>query len=202
MARRQTNTGESPTVHTVLISTPLDMWLKLLWDFRVFRNIQASYPDDQQPLVYASINVCIASSSLEDYVMLDRPVGMQRESVRSKIRAAVPNSGVLRDIANTAKHASHREEYWTGGKVVLRWQDSSEDGPSTFVLEHEHRGEQTVVALTAFENCVSDWWKLLVELGLASGPKPVPEWYQRELRAMFSGVPELQSPGFPDQNNY
>ncbi len=191
MSRKSSNIP--PEVHTVIVGNATTMWEKLAWDVDQYQDIQRSNPQERQPLAFAAINVCIAAWSLEQWAKTawmkrKRSCGSEaRESeFYALIRQMVPNQGICVDIANTAKHARHRDESWEGGEVRLEWQDGDEDAPSTFLLIHVDKvGERRFLAYDTFDAVRNDWWACLVSMELATGPQYSPEFMQNKLRRIF-----------------
>lgn len=177
----------------MIIGDAVKMWEKLVWDVDQYQDIQRSNPQERQPLAFAAINVCIAAWSLEQWA---KTAWMKRErscgsgasesDFHALVRQLVPYQRICVDIANTAKHARHRDESWEGGEARLEWQEADEDGPSTFLLMHVNKvGERKVLAYNTFEAVRNDWWKCLVSMGLATGPQYSPEFMQNKLRRIF-----------------
>ncbi len=187
--------SKPPEVHTVLVADSITMWEKLCWDVEQFQDIQRSSPQERQPLVFAAINVCIAAWSLEQWARTAWIKKLRSEGKEASasdfhalVRQNVPGQGICADVANTSKHASHRDEDWQGGEVLLQWEEGDEDAPSTFSLRHVGPSEiDRAAAYATFEKVRNDWWKFLVSIGLASGPQYSPEFMQNKLRRIFGG---------------
>ncbi len=115
-----------PELLTVLVADAVTMWEKLAWDVDQYQDIQRSHPKERQPLAFAAINVCIAAWSLEQWA---KTAWIQKERLKTEketdsafysiVRQHVPSQGICVDIANTAKHARHRDDSWEGGAVRL-----------------------------------------------------------------------------------
>ncbi len=191
MARKSSK--KPPEVLTVLVADAVTMWEKLAWDVDQYQDIQRSHPKERQPLAFAAINVCIAAWSLEQWA---KTAWIQKERLKTEtetdasfysiVRQHVPSQGICVDIANTAKHARHRDDSWEGGAVRLEWQDGDEDAPPTFLLIHVHAsGAESILAYNTFEEVRNHWWTCLVALGLATGPQYSPEFLQNKLRRIF-----------------
>jgi hypothetical protein len=194
------NYKNSATRHTGVIDGSIKMWEKLCWDIECFDDIQRSYPDDEEPLAYAAINVCIAASSLGDWVeaewkVKERAVGRRvRTDFRDAvILPAVKAQGMCDDIANTSKHSRLAQRKWAGGQVTVVHEPGDEDGPPGWM--YYQADEQTAgFGLDAFQSLKLDWWTLLVELGLTSGPMYLPRWHQKKISAIFGLPIELDPP--------
>jgi len=137
---RPTATAEDlPTSHTAIVGDVAGMWSKLRWDADLFRDLQLAWPDEQEPLAYAAINVCIAASSLRDWVKADlrrREPRADRPSPKDivqEIWAAVPLQPMCEAIANSAKH-SVLSDRWDG-TAVLAWEED-EESPPGYVLRY------------------------------------------------------------------
>ncbi|MET3836066.1 hypothetical protein ABIB58_001407 [Brevundimonas sp. UYEF29] len=66
-----------------------------------------------------TIDFAITAQSLENWtakalVQRDRRNGLNAAAYRKAIAEAVPMQAAFRDIANTAKHGDHRDQYWLG----------------------------------------------------------------------------------------
>ncbi|MBB2713974.1 hypothetical protein N2597_11490 [Rhizobium sophoriradicis] len=200
--------SKPPEVHTVLVVDSITMWEKLCWDVEQFQDIQRSYPKERQPLAFAAINVCIAAWSLEQWAKIAwikkmRSEGKEVSGFSTLVRQNVPGQGICADVANTSKHANHRDEDWQGGEVLLEWEDGDEDVPSTFSLRHVGSSNiDRASAYETFEKVRNDWWKFLVSIGLASGPQYSPEFMQNKLRRIFGSRDyELPPRGRPTEKN-
>lgn len=186
-----------PTVHTAIIRDAGDMWSKLAWDADVYRDVQISYPSETQPLAYAAINVCIAATSLRDWVASEvarraRAAGLKYDEKAhlTAMYAAVPEQALCEAIANTAKHAKHRDGDWPGGEVRLEWEEGDEDCPPGYMLHHLNgAGQGGSLAVNTFDALCGNWWDLLKALDLAKDQRRTPEWQQNKLRRIF-GNPE------------
>ncbi|MFZ3005384.1 MAG: hypothetical protein WA047_04360 [Phenylobacterium sp.] len=169
------------------------MWSKLAWDADVCRDVQISYPRERQPLAYAAINVCIAASSLRDWVISEltgraRAAGLKidEKAHHKAMNAAVPEQAMCEAIANTAKHARHRDGGWPGGQVSLEWQEGDEDCPPGYMLHHLNgSGCAGALAVNSFEALCGNWWNFLRALDLAGDRSRTPEWQQNKLRRIF-----------------
>lgn len=197
--------------HTAIISDPVDMWSKLVWDVDVFRDIQASYPDEVQPLSYAAINVCIAATSLQDWAktsleqkskeaqeMWDKDAFYQ--AFRQDVESAIPEQSACVDIANTSKHSNFCERYWLKGEVQLTWEEGDEDIPSGYVLSHVIFGRHSEgFAVNRFDALCRNWWTYLATHGLTDGLTDMPEWQMKKLNRIFR--PFIQSSVAPASAN-
>lgn len=207
---RKKPSEKSPKVHTALIGDPVTMWEKLCWDVDQFQDIQRSYPRETQPLAFAAINVCIAAWSLEKWALT---AWKQRRDNTGKrpderefyelIRRHVPTQAVCSAVANTAKHASHREdEGWEGGEVRFEWKDGNDDVPSTYVLKYTDPRKGDIVAYGAFEAARDQWWDCLLALGLTDRPQYSPEFFQNKLGRIFGGVPRIPPPSMTNEGSH
>ncbi len=201
---RKVASNRPPTLHTALIGDPVSMWEKLAWDVDQFQDIQRSYPNETQPLAFAAINVCIAAWSLEKWTLAawtkhQRDAGKKADekAFYNFVRKNVPTQAICSTVANTAKHAFHREdESWEGGEVRIEWEDGDEDGPSTYVLKYiDHRKPYPIVAYGVFEAVREEWWKCLVALKLTDRERHSPEFFQNKLKRIFGGVQHALPPG-------
>lgn len=188
----------SPTVHTAVISDVAGMFSKFAWDLQQFRDIQSTLPSEQQPLAYAAINVCLAASSLQDWVATEmvrrgRASGRKitQSSAVSEIHAAIPAQVAMAAIANTAKH-SELDTRWPGGSVEIQYFEGDEDTPSGFILHHLGQLDGQGIALNHFTDLRSAWWKFILDQGLVAEPDMYLDWEQRMLKRMF-GDPLTES---------
>lgn len=193
---------EEAKQHTVVIGTAVDMWSKLAWDVDVFDDIQRSYPDEALPLAYAAINVCIAATSLRDWVQaaVKQRAGntWNKQDFFQDLRDAVPELAACEAIANTSKHSHFRSGGWVGGRVELIWDDGDEDAPSGYLLYHAASDRQSsCIALSRFTDLSRNWWKHLEHLGLTDGNTQVAEWYSNKMARIF-GHPEDHCAGTVD----
>lgn len=196
MSTNNFNGPREATKHTAVIGTVVQMWEKLAWDIDVFEEIQRAYPKEKQPLAYSAINVCIAASSLADWVVMAKcPSRNKREwkLIRDQLALQVPGLPMCRAIANTSKHYEFDEGRWHGGQVALGWEEGDEDIPSGFVLYHDH-GERMTMAFNSFQELKWAWWNTLVAEGLTEGRKPNPEWHQNKMQAIFGEVAKKLPP--------
>tara|TARA_R110000787_G_scaffold51907_8_gene122608 strand:- start:394 stop:966 length:573 start_codon:yes stop_codon:yes gene_type:complete len=185
---------ENATKHTAIISDPVSMWSKLAWDADVFRDIQTSYPDETQPLAYAAINVCIAATSLQDWVKvcLERELKKAGETWDNDafyqgVSNAIPEQSACVAIANTSKHSEFRERRWTNGEVLLTLEEGDEDIPPGYVLYHVIAGSHSEgFAVSRFDTLCNNWWKYLTDHNLTNGQAKIPEWQQNKLHRIFS----------------
>lgn len=179
--------------HTVVIDDPLSMWAKLAWDIEIFREVQASYPDEAQPLAYAAINACIAAKSLYDFVVtatksLKRKQKIPIDDVAFAVDLAnaIPGQAICSAIANTAKHGIIDEGKWHGGRVELHYREGDEDCPPGFVVYHvSGQQDSAALAMKTFTDLLDNWWSYLELHGFTNGENRVPEWQQNKLRRMF-----------------
>lgn len=177
----------------MIVADAITMWEKLAWDVDQYQDIQRSHPQERQPLAFAAINVCIAAWSLEQWAKLAWTQKKRSSGEKANetdfytiVRRQVPGQGICADIANTAKHAFHRDDGWEGGEARLEWQDGDEDSPSTFLLMHVHpSGTRSTLAYNTFEAVRNDWWACLVSMDFATGPQYSPEFLQNKLRRIF-----------------
>lgn len=182
-----------PAKHTAIISDPISMWSKLAWDADCFRDIQASYPDEREPLAYAAINVCIAAQSLQNWVESSlkreaRAAGtpLDYTTFIGDLALAVPEQSACVAIANTSKHSVFNEGKWPNGTVKLVYEDGDEDAPSGYILyhvnaDHQHEG----FALRRFDFLCQNWWRFLTARGLTNGHSGMPEWRNNKLKRIF-----------------
>lgn len=185
-----------PTAHTAIILDPVDMWSKPAWDFDQFSDIQRDYPEERQPLAYAALNICIAATSLRNWVESIRARNMRRLGLdfskadfAVELNAAIPEQGACEAIANTAKHARFNEANWPGGKVRLLWLEGDEDAPAGFVLYHCDRdGRNEEMAFNRFSALVDNWWAYLSDNALAIGAERTPQWQQNKLKRIFPPI--------------
>lgn len=197
MSPRPPRSDKPATLHTAIIGNAGEMWTKLAWDVDVCRDVQTSYPHERQPLAYAAINVCIAASSLRDWATSAaarqaRSQGetFDKDGYHRTIQVAVPQQAMCEAIANTAKHAHHKDEVWTGGQARLTWQEGDEDCPPGFLLHYglQDDGGQSL-AINSFISLCENWWTFLEVQGLTDGVARTPEWQQNKLRRIF-GAPD------------
>lgn len=175
------------------------MWAKLAWDVEVFRDIQVGYPDERQPLAYAAINVCIAATSLRNWVetalmVKNRAmgVGFERADFYSDLKAAVPAQAMCEAIANTAKHSKFADSEWPGGRVSLEWEEGDEDSPPGWVLRsHSEAADRPGLSVNQFVELPQAWWAHLRRLRLVEGDLKLPEWQQNKLHRIFGLLPEI-----------
>ncbi len=194
MRRNSSRSGKSPTLHTAIIGDVGGMWSKLAWDVDVCRDVQTSYPNERQPLAYAAINVCIAAWSLQNWVnsaaarqARARGEKFDKAAYRSAILDAIPEQAMCEAIANTAKHAHHKDEVWPGGQARLEWQEGDEDAPPGFLL-HYADGLSGGLAVNRFISLCDNWWAYLIAHGFADGVARTPEWQQNKLRRIFGAT--------------
>jgi hypothetical protein len=174
------------------------MWRKLAWDHDNFAELQRSYPENNETLGFAAINVCIAASSLRDWTVLElkRAARNARESFddasfEEALFLNVPQQPMCEAIGNTAKHGQHQDRDWPGGAVSIDWNEPTEDVPGSYKLRYRHLdGLCTDMALDSFRSLELNWWLFLQLYSLVErGPRPVLEWRQRALNRML-GVRE------------
>jgi hypothetical protein len=194
--RSNRDKSRSAKLHTVLIDDPIAMWHKLLWDIDCFENIQrAAYSEDEdEPLAYAALNVCIAATSLGDWVVTDwgrkqREKGLtfKRSDFLAQILEAVPVQRICLAIANTAKHSEYQEREWTGGYASLSFEPSDEHSPGGLTLYYRQDGQQTS-AFASFDALGQTWGRLLVELGYGDISLPSPRWWKQKMRRIFPPI--------------
>lgn len=181
------------TRHTAIIGDAVGMWSKLAWDVDVFRDIQVCYPDEDQPLAYAAINVCIAAASLRDWVKAALEAEAKKagkiwrnEAFYRSVDAAIPELLSCVAIANTAKHANFRERGWIDGEVVMAYEEGDEDVPPGYVLYHMVAGRQSLgFAVSRFDALCRNWWAFLVANGLDDGQAKMPRWRTNKLNRIF-----------------
>lgn len=204
MPHRSRNSALPATHHTVIIGDVAEMWSKLAWDADACRDLQVAYPSERQPLAYAAINVCIAAWSLRNWTekaLIDRAsaggAAFDKEGHRRAMNMAVPEQAMCEAIADTAKHARHRDGEWPGGRVSIDWQDGDEDCPPGYMLHHSLEGGPSgSLGVNSFQALCENWWKFLANLGLVQGRMPLPEWHQNKLRRIFPPLdPESLPPG-------
>lgn len=187
-ASGRSSSGRSAKEHTVIIGDAVTMWEKLYWDVDVFTDIQRNYPTERQPISYAAINVCISTWSLARWVQreITRRDGKQAgDAFRHSLFEWIPVQGRCEDIANTAKHASHRDELAEGARADLRWEEGDEYAPAGLTLYHVDKDGRVSLAFDTFSKLVSEWWHVLVKVGLAEGDQRSPEWLQGKITRMF-----------------
>lgn len=202
MQRPSSQSVQPTTLHTAIIGDAGNMWSKLAWDADVCRDVQISYPSEQQPLAYAAINVCIAAWSLRNWVEGELIRRARTQGAKFDIAAhrvamntAVPEQAMCEAIANTAKHARHEDGGWPGGQVSLDWQEGDEDCPEGFELRHLNGdGGGGALAVNSFHALCENWWKFLNTLGLAQEVPRTPEWQQNKLRRIFGDPADLVLP--------
>ncbi len=202
MPRPSPQSALPPTVHTAIIRDAGDMWSKLAWDADVYRDVQVGYPNETQPLAYAALNVCIAATSLRDWVASEvarqaRAGGLNfdEKAHLAAMYAAVPEQALCEAIANTAKHARHRHGDWPGGEVRLEWEEGDEDCPPGYMLHHLNgNGQGGGLAVNTFEALCGNWWNFLMALDLAKNQQRTPEWQQNKLRRIFGDLDDLALP--------
>jgi len=142
-------TMRSATDHTVVISDFPSMYWKLLWDIDQFDTLQRNDPEFMAPLAYAAINVCIAATSLRDWVTTEVTARSRREKtkvlpeqvVRDRIYDIVPHQKMCEAVAATAKHSRFDEKQCRGGLVRIDKFEPSEDDPGGFFLRHVQDGD-------------------------------------------------------------
>ncbi|BCP53748.1 hypothetical protein K32_23650 [Kaistia sp. 32K] len=181
----------------MIIGNAVTMWEKLLWDTEVFTDIQRDFPHEKQPISYAAINVCISAWSLENWVVkavAERDGRSAIPDFRQSLDKWIPNQGKCADIANTAKHAEHRDDRWKGGSVELFWDDLDEDAPSAWALYHVDEDGNHALAFDVFSSLVNEWWQVLVNVGLAEGKRPTPDWLRMKFQRIFGNIPVLPEP--------
>lgn len=194
---RSPRSGLSPTLHTAVIGDTAAMWAKLAWDVDVFRDIQIGYPHEQQPLAYAAINVCIASTSLRNWAQTEfasreRSIGrtFDGEVFRRNLAVAVPGQAMCEAIANTAKHSRFRDDDWPRGRVSMDWEEGSEDFPSGWILRYGEADEASSgLSVNSFVSLPETWWAHLLDLQLVEGSLVLPEWKQNKLQRIFGAKP-------------
>lgn len=195
-ARSERDKCKSAKLHTVLIDHPIAMWHKLLWDIDCFNDIQrhAYSEEEDEPLVYAALNVCIAATSLGDWVVTDwggrqRKQGLpfERSDFLALIVEALPVQRICIAIANTAKHSAYQERDWTGGEASLAFEPSDEDSPGGLTLYYRQNGEQTS-AYTSFDELGQMWGWLLADLGYGDGKPSSPKWWRQKMRHIFPPI--------------
>lgn len=190
MNRRKST--RSASEHTVVITDVQNMFWKLAWDIKQFDEIQRNQPDFVAPLAYAAINVCIAATSLRDWVVsevrsLRRDQGladMREQAIREQIYRYVPQQQMCEAIANTAKHSRLSEGDWQGGSVRVNFHEPDEWTPGGYMLMHIHGNQRHEIGLNEFMALERCWWLALHQLGFAfqhSGP----DWWQARLRSIF-----------------
>lgn len=183
--------------HTAVIGDPISLWSKLAWDIDVFRDIQVSYPDETEPLCYASINVCLSAWSLRNWLesvqardARRRGETLDSEAFYAEIARTILEQAACEAIANTAKHARLRDGDWPGGEVRLEWREGDEDVPPGYVLLHWSAGAgHEGLAISRFDSLCDHWWAHLNSLGLADGHHRIPDWQQRMLHRIFGRSP-------------
>lgn len=181
----------SPTIHTAIIGDVAGMFSKFAWDLQQFRDIQSAWPSEQQPLAYAAINVCLAASSLQDWVATEmvrrgRAAGQKitQSSAISAIHAAIPAQVAMAAIANTAKH-SELDSRWPDGRVEIQFYEGDEDCPPGFVLHHHGQLNGQAIALNHFIDLRSAWWRFMLDHSLVTEKDKYLDWEQSMLKRMF-----------------
>lgn len=195
--RTSPGSGKPATVHTAIVGDVAEMWSKLRWDADVFRELQIAHPAEPEPLGYAALNVCIAASSLRDWVKVaikrtqGRREGPDGLSLDEEIWRAVPLQRMCEGIANTAKHAVHSEDRWSG-EARLDWRENDEDAPDSFVLrylEGEHRSADVyALAANMFHDLLDQWAQYLTTQCLISADQRTPAWEQRKWARIFPPI--------------
>lgn len=199
MNRQKSN--RSASEHTVVITDVQNMFWKLAWDIKQFDEIQRNQPDFVAPLAYAAINVCIAATSLRDWVVsevvsLRRAQGapyVREQAIREQIYRHVPQQQMCEAIANTAKHSRLEERDWQGGSVRVDFHEPDEWTPGGYMLMHIHGNHRHEIGLNEFMALERCWWGALHQLGFAFHHNG-PDWWQARLRSIFgdraaTGVP-------------
>ncbi|MCK4713237.1 MAG: hypothetical protein KAT26_10195 [Marinosulfonomonas sp.] len=171
----------------------------MYWDIDIFLEIQRSYPTEDQPLVYAALNACVSAWSLEQWAeqAWKREYRSNRKSVpcefRELVSQKIPAQDLCCDIANTAKHAAHREERWPNGELTLKWNDGDEASPPGLMLLRSEGNNPTLLHSDFFD-LPRDWWNFLREQKLVSGDQPTPKWWQKKISRIFGEVSKTLTP--------
>lgn len=175
------------------------MWEKMYWDMEVFSDIQRSYPDEGQPLVYAALNACIAAWSLETWARNSFVSGYPQKEKQDRrkyfdrvLANMIPLQAMCSVVANTAKHGAHRDSGWDGGSLSLKWDDGDECGPAGFVLVTKGQTNAPSMLNSLFD-LPRDWWDFLQKMELVEENLPTPNWLRRKLSRMFGGIPGVKS---------
>jgi hypothetical protein len=196
MPGRTKKSEHGPERHTILINDVRRMWEKLYWDVGVLTDIQLSYPDrnDEQPLVYASLNACISSWSLNEWALgeFKRQNNEETRKVlearfKEIVTATVPMRDMCNAIANTTKHANYKHGNWVNGELTLEFAEGDARSPPSLYIRASDGNSATPFfkAIGALPKC---WWSALLELKLVDGAQPTPVWLQRKNVKMFGGT--------------
>ena len=168
----------SPARLTLLAGGAQHVWIKLQWEAAGLRRAREAQPFDLISTIYGAINFAITVQSLEDWtakarVARDRSKGGGRVAHAKEIEEAVPMQAAFRDIANTAKHAHHREDNWLGGKVEIVQTPAFVGTSREYVLVYHGDNGRTHTSLDLFDQVTKQWLQLLTRwnlIGLAGMP--------------------------------
>lgn len=211
MARRKksrhSDPERSPKDHTVIVSDVQQMWEMLYWNVEVFGDIQRSYPVEYMPLAYSALNVCIASSSLQDW-------SKKRASRDTKVRGSgtrwsakefeehlyrrIPLAADCRAIANTTKHSDFAQGARGSVSLVLEKSEPDEFDPGGYALRLIKDGEdQTNFFYNEVHDLPNTWWTFLREVDQVPDlniSERTPFWYRSKMSRVFGGGRLEQSP--------
>lgn len=104
---------------TAVVNSPADHFEKLLWNFRKYDEIDRPGSFGPDEVAFAAIDFAIASWSMAHWLdkfkrKFEGLRGFDKDSVDE-----IEHHDVMTDIANTAKHAAHRERAFAGGEVWI-----------------------------------------------------------------------------------
>lgn len=150
------------------------MWLKLMWERDRLNLARTAKPFDANALIFGALNFAITAQSLEEWVW---PVILAKrgrknislDTFRVEVTAAVPMQPAFRDIANTAKHGTYRDDNWPEGTVELTHWPAFTGTEREFVLLFHGEGGTAKSNLEVFDEVTNQWMDYLISQGLGPG---------------------------------
>ena len=114
---RRPSTFAKTTLLTAVIGEPKEFLEKLWWNLR---NVESTFNEIDHigdTIAYALIDYAAAAVSLENWIRKDPARKAAYKLI--EIDNPIPWQNAFREITDTAKHGTHREQHWPGGRVSL-----------------------------------------------------------------------------------
>jgi hypothetical protein len=159
---------------TALLPAFGHMWLKLMWERDRLNAARIAKPFDADALIFGALNFAITAQSLEEWVWPTIQAKRGRKNIdlvgfKAEVAAAVPMQPAFRDIANTAKHGTYRDENWAEGTVELSYFSAFSGTDREFVLFFHGANNTATTNLEVFDQVTNQWMDYLISQGLGPG---------------------------------
>lgn len=159
---------------TALVPAFGHMWLKLMWERDQLNAARTAKPFDANALIFGALNFAITAQSLEEWVWPVILAKRGRKSIdqaefRAEVAVAVPMQPAFRDIANTTKHGSYRDDNWPEGTVELTHWPAFTGTEREYVLFFHGEGSTASSNLEVFDQVTNQWMDYLISQGLGPG---------------------------------